>query len=121
MRALVGLAVAALSLYGPLSQAQNFSYTDPHGFKIYSSGVEASSVNTGFLDLVSDYVTGIDAHAAPQSCLDDVYYFDLTTPFGQSVQQMTQTYWNTLYVRVVRFDFIRKQDGRCWLTVFRFG
>ena len=53
---------------------------------------------------------------APQSCLNEVDYFDLTTPFGQGVQRMVQYPGQ----QVLWFDFTRNSDGRCWLTLLQY-
>ena len=49
-----------------------------------------------------------------------MYYYDLTTPFGQGVQQMALLFRTTPYASVTRFEFTRNPDGRCWLTLLQF-
>jgi len=49
-----------------------------------------------------------------------VYYYDLTTPFGQGVQQMVSLYRTTSRPSVTRFEFTKNPDGRCWLTLVQF-
>jgi hypothetical protein len=59
-------------------------------------------------------VHGFQARDPPQSCLNDVYYYDLSTPFGQALASTLR-----FSVLVRRIDFTKNSDGRCWLTLLQ--
>jgi hypothetical protein len=98
---------------GSASAQTTYSYFIPYGTYAQTTvhGFQASTVNAGYLDI---RYPGLQARDPPQSCLNDVYYYDLSTPFGQALASTLR-----FSVLVRRIDFTKNSDGRCWLTLLQ--